>query len=1612
MTLDELRAGITATRSERTRVRDKIELAARQLANTPDGADAAGLRAQIESLRNEFARQRSVEMSQFGARFDPRDLFTQFDGAIPTLLFPLRIQTRFDGDNFIVRVYPDEISVQSHDPRLSVDERASGALFYAAPEATEVADIKTQRDVWRGIVQRFGLRRAAWILRATDPARPALVDDPGGITLRVPAAWTLPERLIFRFYDTDERLMNEQIGEPIPDGLEMSFDPTRADLGLARRDGDLDMGPEFLWQTDIDAAVKVGMAIVIPVDALRNARNIGKIIVLGVRLSATASQGAALLERLIEDHRFTDGFGIVAQGTPTNVTDHVDAPGSPDVDAELTRLRGIGAFGTDVSKTPYDRSSDALRLAQALGISPEATRYLENGDRHDGAEAIAMKRALWAGTLGYYAQQMLAPNLEPAIDPAGNDPHLSDRLIEHARFIFTNFVFGRGPLPAIRAGDQPYGILPISSAMLRAEPGKLPIWGNDILDRFVDNVAAKTLALVPTWQRLAGDLARAKAGAGAAADTRLIDVLSAQANAVSFTTETFIGKTYLKDYVDFKDPNNTKEFDDYVKLLDARFAKFEAEFPGLFPRKPRIFDLSFYGTTWRSTVAGVGKPVDDLVTVLDRDVIDKLPFSERRTIDAAYPNYIEAIASGDFAAARRGIVRTLADGKTEPVTALLYLLLRHSYLHEYAFAAMRLHHHFQQILWASFAEKEIYNISWRFDRTYWDYLEHPAAWPLGPGGAPVTTTALNLVQQRDSSRATLANWSDHFGDVDEMHVALKMLAPLPTARLERLFAEHLDLSNYRLDAWITATTYQRLFATRVLPKRDANIPLFRGNRFDLAAAPIGTYATGIYLGAYGWVEDIVASAPPEPVADLPAELNPSNGKPTGRVADNFGFVHAPSLNHAVTAALLRSASVTEPDTTAFNVDLSSARVREALWIIEGVRNGQAPAALLGYKFERALREHDARPGDLLKLQQYLPALRAAYTMPQHPDTAPGTEAAPARDVVNGLKLVQAERAGTIAMTIAGLAPAAPPAALDAIVALASDVVAAFDACSDLMLAESVHQAAQGKYDRAGGIVTAAGEFAHVPSEFEVVETPRSGAALTHRVLLGFNAAVGEAPLGTSPQSRLAPQLNAWLARMIGPLDKLACAVGFIIENDDTSTTSFSYTTTLEGLALEPIDLLFLLDDRSSNEFATRIATLVRARFDAEHVGKTPIALTPADLFAIAPVGTRALGELAPLLDRIRAMVTHARSATQRDLLAPSDLHGKTPDETDAIDADDLLWRVLGVKSANPIAQNPDSLWNAYATMLATFDALDGITPEILTARLQNAAQFGVAGAYPDPLHDLKAQAERVGEAVRDRFAKAQSLWTPPTAPASDVLGVCRKIVDALIGNALPLMPHIQAVADLPTAAFPPGAPDIEAREDWLLVASLLREDAATLQHARALASATAQGFEDLHVFQWPIAERAWIANPPPAGKRFGGDLVSIVMQTAGAFDASQPIVALHLDEWHEVIPNETEITGITFNYRTARAEPPQTILLAVSQRQPNNNLRWTWDELVASVEQALELAKMRAVGPEEIRRTSLDAVLPATVTADAAAAATITTGLRANVSDKIAVDRQQLWNRT
>ena len=98
---------------------------------------------------------------------------------------------------------------------------------------------------------------------------------------------------------------------------------------------------------------------------------------------------------------------------------------------------------------------------------------------------------------------------------------------------------------------------------------------------------------------------------------------------------------------------------------------------------------------------------------------------------------------------------------------------------------------------------------------------------------------------------------------------------------------------------------------------------------------------GIHIGAYGYIENLKPDRSKKSVAvhGLPDSLKTQTD--IIEYQNNAGFIQAPSLTHAATAAVLRNAYLNHGrDNDRWAINLSSDRIRMAMNLIDGVRHGQ------------------------------------------------------------------------------------------------------------------------------------------------------------------------------------------------------------------------------------------------------------------------------------------------------------------------------------------------------------------------------------------------------------------------------------------------------------------------------------------------------------------------------------------------------------------------------------------------------------------------------------------------------------------------------------------------
>ena len=261
---------------------------------------------------------------------------------------------------------------------------------------------------------------------------------------------------------------------------------------------------------------------------------------------------------------------------------------------------------------------------------------------------------------------------------------------------------------------------------------------------------------------------------------------------------------------------------------------------------------------------------------------------------------------------------------------------------------------------------------------------------------------------------------------------------------------------------------------------------------------------------------------------------------------------------------------------ALDIDLSSARVRLAKWLLDGARGGQPLGALLGYRFERGL--HEGHSG--VELDSFIARFRqmAPLAPPSlHPAGDEPMESIAANNVVDGLTLQYIWRgaAADEAAFFAQLGPMSDPQKQ----AIRAELIAldeAVDAVSDALLAESVYQAVVGNHSRASATLDSIARGEARPPELDVIQTPRSGIALTHRLLVLFNEQEREVPGWTRARflfrAAAEPRLNAWAAQLLSDPAAVRCRV----ERLDAGTGEVIEVreVRMADLGLTPLDFVY------------------------------------------------------------------------------------------------------------------------------------------------------------------------------------------------------------------------------------------------------------------------------------------------------------------------------------------------------------------------------------------------------------------------------------------------------
>ena len=337
------------------------------------------------------------------------------------VLLPVRLETRFvapaGGAGWLlrVRVIPDAVSITNHDDRPSALELDAVEAMWSEVGPTGAAGLESAagRRAWRTLAATVGAERAAWLARTFPPGtpRPTTVRD----DFRAPRLMGLPPT------------MEVWIGRAGQPPQRMATMPVLADeVDLDLQESDRTDQP---WWTSFEEAERVGMAAEIDLGGAVP-DDLDVVYVVGI--------GAGDPGPLMTAHADGGRLGVLAVGDATSTVAGVPAATLGDADS----------WRKVVSDVASDQVG-ATAVAGALVGERRAATFppVVGGAPNVAPLGRALVRALWPALWGHSLANVAGEGV--LVDDLGvwAGEHLAPE----------------GPLPPMRVGDTPYGLLPATS---------------------------------------------------------------------------------------------------------------------------------------------------------------------------------------------------------------------------------------------------------------------------------------------------------------------------------------------------------------------------------------------------------------------------------------------------------------------------------------------------------------------------------------------------------------------------------------------------------------------------------------------------------------------------------------------------------------------------------------------------------------------------------------------------------------------------------------------------------------------------------------------------------------------------------------------------------------------------------------------------------------------------------------------------------------------------------------------------------------------------------------------------------------------------------------------
>ncbi len=1483
---------------------------------------------------------------------DIYNAFLKNTTSYPVVLFPVRLETRFKNNQLWVRLYPDDICIESHDRRITRAEavRLDNLKTIINSDATR----EEKQAAWRDFVSKFGLPRATYL--ATLEEKEFVNDE-----IFAPKVRVLPSLFLVTVYQ-DGKVKCRGTGNPILDELPLMRTTDHTSAGDAYFDDD------SLWVTDFEAAEAVGMAI-----KLDNCGDgpFDKVVAVGIKDDLTPKVAAQRIEDLFESHKFTRGIGFLRYGTPTNNTNTSEAGYSEDFKKE-SELSFDSVFSNSTRQVIPNSNLDVFH--KVMGIRPDVFKGTDYAQDKQEFYSSALRNALWPGLGDYYMSSMLSSSISK-----------DDRwqLWDH----FKNYVYGRGYCPSIHIGKQPYGVLPARSQK-GWDVSELDGFENDSVAADPNNFDMKLHRIIQRfygayWLKMSQSGAISHVGNPTDLDQELTSILAMSPHSLSYHGRAFIDDRFV------------------AWLLNALGSYFFGENSGFDEASPEA--VEYWTSRWATQWSDIENPPDQVL----KEIASAIGLNESDLIGPALSNLF---SWGDGRAITNTLVRD--EGGNSPLAYLsefnqvpddlppanvdkpmLYEFLRRSLAYQRSYDEdERLIPPEIELRTVTFkdpyADCGVYAMNVDVGDVFneGDSLADIICMITPQYGPPVVwhqdvnateggrvhevLTPTNVATDR-GTKFDLLRYEPTSSTESRICNAVNAVenANLDEDILKGHLVDTMDLLSHRLDAWVTSFANKRIIGMREKA------------------------AEGVHIGVYGYIENLS-----------------KNDQATGDVAQGNpgGYIHAPSVGQAATAALLRNAYLThqtDPDGNAYRINLSSDRVRRAMRILQGLREGQELQELLGYQLEREL--HD------VNLDLLIDDFRIAYPLVADKevalDVSPGSdeamEAIAARNVADGLAIARdVTAAGEWTTVLSKLATALTPAQRDDLLPILDGLRDALDAVNDTLIHESVFHAVQGNYDRSGAALEAMNGL-NRPPELESIKTPTAAVSLGHRVYMLFEPP----PELTDDDERFPrrcaePRLDEWLSNVLGDFEQIGCTVTVEGEDDDV-IVRFS------NLDLCALDYLSITADetaKSDTDLDRYIKYYIRT---LPQLGGDVV--TSINYDRSSEDYSRTIGEALELLKTIRKVIS-----VDKKVITPCALSRPEGQPSEDGDEDVYVEDNYAEQDYLELRERIDKIDGLFENALDDVD-----TDAVFVAdHYFNLSRFKIIEALPVPppetneqylefKQSIVEQAKKIVKKIDVALAETDAFVSLETPDYNKAIKKLREVAQILLGENFVILPSCTPSNDAelnPAFSYsdtlinenPENVnlwlqqvaevnPRLQQLEDMLLTQSAWQSvwvsDETDSEHA--VIEIQDQADYQFHVAQLPDgACDSWMALPD-SEQDFSGleerprSITSFVCYSGNdTFSSLQDvdysntrISGLVIDAWDEKIPQfgqedddgnrvlPTQQTGISFQYDRPNAQAPQTILLAVPDTNKEEATDWQLEALREIVCETMDLAKTRSV---------------------------------------------------